>query len=66
MRLFYEKDGEEISAYFFTEEIFAGLKKVLFHKQPARHTIEALEDFQVLSIQYKNRQQLILIVLRMN
>ena len=66
MRLFYEKDGEEISAYFFTEGMFAGSYESFISQQPARHTIEALEDCEVLSIQYENWQELLLTVPRMN
>ena len=49
-----------------TEGMFAGSYESFISQQPARHTIEALEDCEVLSIQYENWQQLLLTLLRMN
>src|SRR4051812_22138550 len=41
MRLFYEKDGVDISAYFFTDLMFAGAYDSFASRQPSRHSIEA-------------------------
>jgi len=41
MRLFYIKDGVDISAYFFTEGMFAGAYDSFISRQPSRHYIQA-------------------------
>ena len=66
MRLFYEKDGNDISAYFFTENMFAGAYDSFTSQQKSRHSIETIEDCHVLSINYKNLQQLYKDVPKMN
>ena len=53
VRLFYEKQGEEISAYFFTEKMFAGAYDSFISQKPSRHSIETIEDCEVLSISHK-------------
>jgi CRP-like cAMP-binding protein len=58
MRLFYEKDGVDISAYFFTDLMFAGAYDSFASRQPSRHSIEASEDCQVLAVSHKGWQQL--------
>lgn len=58
MRLFYEKDGKDISAYFFTENMFAGAYDSFTTQQPSRHSIETVDDCYVLSVSYKNFQAL--------
>ena len=58
MRLFYEKDGADISAYFFTDMMFAGAYDSFASRQPSRHSIETSEDCQILTISYKGWQQL--------
>jgi CRP-like cAMP-binding protein len=58
MRLFYIKDGIDISAYFFTENMFAGAYDSFASRKSSRHYIEAVEDCQVLSISYANMQRL--------
>lgn len=58
MRLFYEKDGKDISAYFFTENMFAGAYDSFTTQQPSRHFIETVDDCYVLSVSYKNFQAL--------
>ena len=66
MRLFYEKDGEDISAYFFTEGTFAGAYDSFTSRQPSRHSIEALEDCEVLAISYQDSQDLFIESPKMN
>lgn len=58
MRLFYEKDGKDISAYFFTENRFAGAYDSFISQKPSRLSIETLEDCEVLSISYEALQKL--------
>lgn len=66
IRLFYEKDGEDISAYFFTEKMFAGAYDSFISQKPSRHSIETLEDCQVLAISYKALQELFVEFPKMN
>lgn len=66
IRLFYEKDGEDISAYFFTEKMFAGAYDSFISQKPSRHSIETLEDCQVLAISYKALQELFFEFPKMN
>ena len=37
MRLYYHKDGEDISAYFFNEGMFAGAYDSFVSQRPSRH-----------------------------
>lgn len=66
MRLNYEKDGEDISAYFFTEGMFAGAYDSFMTAQPSRHAIEALEDCRVRVISQSDFQSLFTLVPHMN
>ncbi len=59
IRLFYEVDGEDISAYFFTEKMFAGAYDSFISQKPSRHHIETIEDSEVLAISYKDFTQLL-------
>ncbi|HTJ53368.1 MAG TPA: Crp/Fnr family transcriptional regulator [Cyclobacteriaceae bacterium] len=58
MRLFYEKDGVDISAYFFTDMAFAGAYDSFASQQPSRHAIEAAEDCEIIVISYNGWQKL--------
>lgn len=66
IRLFYEKDGEDISAYFFTEKMFAGAYDSFISQKPSRHSIETLEDSQILAVSYKALQELFIEFPKMN
>jgi CRP-like cAMP-binding protein len=66
IRLFYKKDGEDISAYFFTEKMFAGAYDSFISQKPSRHSIETLEDCEVLAISYKALQELFIEFPKMN
>jgi len=61
MRLFYIKEGEEISAYFFSKGMFAGAYDSFISQQESRHYIETSEDSTMLAINYKNFQSLLVI-----
>ena len=50
LRLFYEKDGMDISAYFFTENMFAGAYDSFVSQKASRHSIEAFEDCEILRL----------------
>lgn len=58
LRLFYEKDGLDISSYFFTEAMFAGAYESFISQQPSRQSIETLEDCEVFTIPYIKLQEL--------
>jgi CRP-like cAMP-binding protein len=58
MRLFYEKEGVDISAYFFTERMFAGAYDSFISQKPSRHSIETIEECQVLAISHSAYQHL--------
>jgi CRP-like cAMP-binding protein len=66
IRLFYEKNGEDISAYFFTEEMFAGAYDSFISQKISRHSIETSEDCNVLSISYETFQKLLIDFPKMN
>ena len=66
MRLYYEKDGEDISAYFFTEGMFAGAYDSFVSRQPSRHNIETIENCEVRAISFSDSQELFATVPRMN
>lgn len=55
---FMKKTGN-ISAYFFTEKMFAGAYDSFISQKPSKHHIETIEDSEVLSISYKEFQQLL-------
>lgn len=59
IRLFYEKDGDDISAFFFTENMFAGAYDSFISQKPSRHNIETIEDCEVLAINYSDFHRLL-------
>lgn len=58
MRLYYDKDGVEISAFFFSENMFAGAYDSFTTKTKSRHFIETVVDCYCLSINYNDLQSL--------
>jgi len=66
LRLYYEKDGEDLSAYFFTEGMFAGAYDSFTSQLPSRHSIEAIEDCKILVISYRDWVTLFSELPRMN
>lgn len=66
MRLYYDKDGIDISAFFFTENMFAGAYDSFTTKIKSRHFIETTEDCHCLSIDYNTLQSLYLELPKMN
>ncbi len=59
IRLFYDKNGEDISAYFFTENMFAGAYDSFISQKPSRHSIETIEECEVLAISHRYFHQLL-------
>ena len=58
LRLYYEKDGADRSAFFFTEGQFAGAYDSFVTQTPSPHFLETLEPCRVLSVSYDGLQRL--------
>ncbi len=58
LRLYYEKDGADISAFFFTEGQFAGAYDSFITQTPSPHFVETLEPCRVLSLSFETMQRL--------
>ena len=59
IRLYYLKEGVDISAYFFTEKMFAGAYDSFITQTPSRHYLETPEDCDIRSISYPSFQRLL-------
>ena len=57
VRLYYIKDGEEITGYIFKENLFASSYDSFLRQVPSIQTLETLEDSDLLVISYKKLQQ---------
>lgn len=66
IRLYCLKGGEELSTYFFTENMFAGSYDSFLSQKPSKVAIETLEESEVLVLTYKNLEKLYAIFPRMN
>ena len=66
IRLYCEKDGEELSTYFFTENMFAGSYDSFLSQQPSKVAIETLEDCEVLVLSHKSQEKLYKVFPKMN
>ncbi|HNF71552.1 MAG TPA: Crp/Fnr family transcriptional regulator [Chitinophagaceae bacterium] len=66
IRLYCEKDGEELSTYFFTENMFAGSYDSFLSRKPSKVAIETLEPCEVLSLSYQSQTELYSIFPKMN
>lgn len=58
IRLFYVKDGDEISECFFTEGIMGGAHDSFISQTPSRNCLETIEDSTLLTLNYANLQLL--------
>jgi CRP-like cAMP-binding protein len=58
VRLYYTKDGEEITAYIFKEHLFASSYDSFLRQAPSIQTLETLEDCDLLVITKKEMEQL--------
>jgi CRP-like cAMP-binding protein len=58
IRLYCEKDGEELSTYFFTENMFAGSYDSFLSRKPSKVAIETLEECEVLVLTHKGQEKL--------
>lgn len=66
LRLYYEKDGSEISTYFFMEEMFAVAFESFMTGDKSRCSLDVLEDSVVLSITNENWRKLHEMIPKMN
>jgi CRP-like cAMP-binding protein len=66
IRLYCEKDGEELSTYFFTENMFAGSYDSFLSRKPSKVAIETLEECEVLVLTHKSQEKLYDIFPKMN
>ena len=66
IRLYCEKDGEELSTYFFTENMFAGSYDSFISRKPSKVAIETLEECEVLVLTHKGQEKLYKIFPKMN
>jgi CRP-like cAMP-binding protein len=60
------KEGEELSTYFFTENMFAGTYDSFISRKPTQIAMEALEDTEVISLSYKSLEKLYEVFPKMN
>ncbi|MEM9830031.1 MAG: Crp/Fnr family transcriptional regulator [Bacteroidota bacterium] len=54
LRLFYSKEGEEITAFIFMENLFATSLESLVQQVPSQQCLETLEESELLVISYEN------------
>ncbi len=66
IRLYCEKDGVELSTYFFTENMFAGSYDSFLSRKPSKVAIETLEECEVLVLTHKGQEKLYEIFPKMN
>ncbi len=58
LRLFYTKDGEEITAYIFQEGLFGSAYDSFLRQSPSIQAMEALEDCELLVIDKERLDEL--------
>jgi CRP-like cAMP-binding protein len=58
VRLYYTKDGNDITGYIFRENLFAGSYDSFLRQSPSIQTLETLEDCDLLVINHAKMQQL--------
>lgn len=66
LRLYYTKDGEEITAFLFREGLFAGSYDSFLRRAPSIQTLETLEDADLLVISYDDLHRLYDLFPKMN
>lgn len=66
LRLYYIKDGAPITAFLFTENLFAGSHESFITQQPGLQNLDALEKSELLVISYEDMQWLYQEVPKMN
>jgi CRP-like cAMP-binding protein len=66
IRLYCEKDGEELSTYFFTENMFAGSYDSYLSRKPSKVAIETLEESKVFVLTHEAQEELFRVFPKMN
>jgi CRP-like cAMP-binding protein len=66
VRLFCEKDGQELSTYFFTENMFAGSYDSFISRKPSKVSIETLEECEVFVLTHQSLEELYAVFPKMN
>jgi len=66
IRLYCEKDGEELSTYFFTENMFAGSYDSFLARRLSKVAIETLEECEVLVLTHEAQEKLYKVFPKMN
>jgi len=66
IRLYCEKGGEELSTYFFTENMFAGSYDSFIARKPSKVAIETLEECEVLILTHESQENLYKVFPKMN
>lgn len=66
IRLYCEKDGEELSTYFFTENMFAGSYDSFISRKPSKVAIETLEECEVFVLSHEAQEELYKVFPKMN
>jgi CRP-like cAMP-binding protein len=66
LRLYYEKDGEEITAFVYSENLFASSYESFLSQTKSNQCIDALEDCDLLVLSYQGMQKLYKEVPRFN
>lgn len=58
LRLYYTKDGEDITAFIFRENLFAAAYDSFIRQAPGNQTLESLEESDLLVLSYEDLQKL--------
>lgn len=66
IRLYCWKDGQELSTYFFTENMFAGTYDSFISRKPTLIAMETLEDTTVLALSHQSLETLFEVFPKMN
>lgn len=66
LRLFYTKDGSDITAYIFKEKLFASCYDSFLRQSPGIQTLETLEDSDLLVINYQDLNSLYQLIPKIN
>ena len=57
-RTFYYEKGKDITTNFYPENSLLANKDTIFEKIPARHSIEAIEDSEIVFFRYSKMEEL--------
>jgi len=66
LRLYYNKEGEEITGYIFRENLFAGSYESFLKQEPGIQYLESLEDAELLVLSYENLERLYRVLPKVN